>query len=200
MPHLKKAELIEGVVYMPSPVSRNHGMPHGCLVTWLGTYAALTPGTEMLDNTTVRLKLGANQPQPDAFVRILSSHGGRSDVDDEGFISGAPEFTAEVSWTSKSYDLNEKLKAYERNGVQEYLVWRVEDEAIDWFALRGGKYQALRRTTNGLLKSRVFPGLWLDVPALLEGNLARVLEVAQEGIASAQHARFVAKLERRAKG
>jgi Uma2 family endonuclease len=130
-------------------------------------------------------------------MRLRDEFGGSSKLV-KGFVEGPPELTAEVSFTSASYDLHQKLHAYERNGVQEYLVWRVEDMAIDWFALRGGKYKPLHGTADGQLKSKVFPGLWLDVPALLKGNLARVLEVAQEGIASAEHARFVKKLEKHA--
>ncbi len=76
MPYLKKAELVEGVVYRPSPVrARKHGQPHSTLVGWLMVYSALTPGVMVCDNTTVRLDAD-NEPQPDALLRIDEAKGG----------------------------------------------------------------------------------------------------------------------------
>lgn len=197
MPHVKKAELIEGVVYMPSPVSDEyHGTPHAHLVTWAGVYTAHTPGTQPGDNSTLLLEKGENQPQPDVLLRILPEYGGQSRHDNKGYILGAPELAAEVSASRVSYDLHAKKDAYERNGVREYVVWRVEEAAIDWFVLRGGRYHALRRR-DGVFRSKVFPGLWLDAPALLAGDLARVLAVVQEGVASPEHRRFVARLAKK---
>jgi Uma2 family endonuclease len=196
MPHVKKAELIEGVVYMPSPVSMDHGTPHAALMTWLGTYWAMTSGVELGDNATVLLDLGENCPQPDACLRIKPGQGGQSGTSEAGYVQGAPELTAEVAASTVSYDLHDKLCAYQRNGVQEYIVWRVEDEAIDWFVLRGEKYRALA-PRDGIYHSKVFPGLWLDVQAMLQGDLAKVLKVLQQGLASNEHQRFVKKLQRR---
>jgi len=201
MPEVKKAELIEGVVYMPSPVSTEfHGDPSAVLVTWLGIYRLQTPGTQHADNSTVRLRNGANQPQPDVFLRICQENGGQSRLDKKGFVIGAPELTAEVAATSANYDLHQKLHAYEKNGVQEYIVWRVEDDELDWFALNRGKYRRLRPSSKGHIESRVFPGLWLDAPALIRGDLTQVFAVAQTGLASFEHARFVEKLQKRKKG
>ena len=193
MPNVKKAELIEGVVYMPSPVSHtNHGHPHFMLVTWLGNYWSATPGTDAADNGTVRLDW-ENEPQPDAMLRILPQCGGRS-RDDEEYIGGPPELVAEVSASSESYDLHEKLRAYQRNGVCEYLAWRVLDAAIDWFVLREGRFERLPLTDAGQYHSETFPGLWLDPAALLRGDFAQVATVLQQGLASPEHAVFIAKL------
>jgi Uma2 family endonuclease len=194
MPHLKKAELIEGVVHVPSPVRYlQHGPPHAQLIGWLMQYAAHTSGVGVADNTSVRLDLD-NEPQPDALLLIDPACGGQSHLSADDFIEGAPELVAEVASSSVSYDLHAKLHVYRRNGVREYVVWRVLNWEIDWFVLRAGQYERLPLDANGLLRSEVFAGLWLDPAALLQGNLARVLAVVQQGIASPEHATFVARL------
>jgi len=193
MPEVKKAELIEGIVFMPSPVSLDrHGEQHAHLILWLATYRAHTPGTRVADNTTVRLDMD-NEPQPDALLLIASERGGRTTTAD-GYVTGGPELACEVSASTVNIDRNANLQAYRRNGVCEYLLWRVEDNAIDWFALRGGQYVPLPVGTDGIIRSEVFPGLWLDVQALLAVDLARVLAVLQQGIGSPEHATFVAGL------
>ena len=195
MPHLKKAELIAGVVYGPSPVRhRAHGHPNIHLATWLGLYEAHTPGVEASDNSTVRLDLD-NAPQPDALLFIDPACGGQARIDVDDYIAGAPELVAEVAASSVSYDLHTKLHVYRRNGVQEYLVWRVLDQVLDWFVLRAGQYEPLAPGGDALYRSTVFAGLWLDPAALLRGHLAHVLAVAQQGVASAEHAAFVRRLQ-----
>lgn len=194
MPHLKKAELIEGVVYMPSPVRvYRHGNPQGHLITWLGTYSAGTPGVDIGDNTTARLDQD-NEPQPDAMLFIEPSRGGQVRISDDDYVEGAPELAAEVASSSVSFDLHTKFNVYRRCGIKEYVVWRVMDRAIDWFALVAGTYERLVPADDGFLKSRVFPGLWLDPQALIAGDLARVLAVVQAGIASPEHGLFVSRL------
>jgi Uma2 family endonuclease len=194
MPRLKKAELIEGVVYVPSPVRhRYHGHQHTHLIGWLAQYEANTPGVEASDNVTVRLDLD-NEPQPDALLFIDPACGGHVLIDADGYIEGAPELVAEVASSSASYDLHAKLRVYRRNGVHEYMVWRVLDQEIDWFVLRAGQYERLLLDTEGLYRSEVFPGLWLDPTALLRGDLATVLAVVQRGLASPEHAAFVKRL------
>jgi len=194
MPHVKKAELIEGAVYMPSPVRvHRHGYPHSNIGTWLGVYAAATAGTLPADNSTLRLDLD-NEPQPDALLMIDSTHGGQAHISADDYIEGAPELVAEVAASSVSIDMNAKLNAYRRNGVREYVVWRVLNRQVDWFVLREGEYQRLAPDERGILRSEVFAGLWLDPAALVAGDMARVLAILQEGIASADHAAFVARL------
>jgi Uma2 family endonuclease len=194
MPNLKKAELIEGVVYMPSPVRhRRHGRPNLHLAAWVGHYEAATPGVEGADNTTARLDV-ENEPQPDVLLLIDPARGGQARISADDYVEAAPELVAEVAASSASYDLHTKLDVYRRNGVREYLVWRVLERAVDWFVLRGGRYEPLAPGPDGILRSEVFPGLWLDPAALLGGDLARVLAVVQQGTASAEHAAFVARL------
>jgi Uma2 family endonuclease len=163
-PGLKKAELIEGTVYMPPPVSDDyHGRPHFSLIALFGYYVALTPGIAGGDNSSLRIDLD-NVPQPDVYLRILESNGGQARLDEEGYIVGVPELVAEIAASSVSYDLHVKLNVYRRNGVKEYVVWRVHDRALDWFVLRGGQYEPLG-LTGGAFRSEVFPGLWIDPAA-----------------------------------
>ncbi|BAC89464.1 Uma2 family endonuclease [Gloeobacter violaceus] len=179
MPHLKKAELVEGVVFVPSPVRiGSHGRPHAHVVGWLTLYCAATPGVDIGDNATVRLDLD-NEPQPDALLRL---EGGTSTISVDGHVEGPPELVAEIAASSASYDLHEKLRAYQRNGVQEYLVWRVEDRQIDWFTLQDGRYVLLPVDDESVIRSRVFPGLWLCVSALLNGELGTVFDWLQRGL------------------
>ncbi len=197
MPNVKKAELIEGVVYMPSPVSNAHAGPHFNLNGWLFLYSMFTPGITGGDNGTLRLDLD-NEPQPDGFLRILESHGGQACVDADGYVTGAPELVDEVAVSSVSIDLHAKLNVYRRNGVQEYVVWRVDDGAIDWFVLRKGQYDRLPQGADGIYRSEVLPGLWLDPAALIRGDLQTVFQVVQQGIASSEHVAFVARLQQAA--
>jgi hypothetical protein len=159
MPHLEKAELIEGGVYIPSPAGHaDHGGPLFHLIGWLGRYCAFTPAAEGAVHGSVRLDLD-HEPQPDAFLMLLPSHGGQSRIDADGYVAGAPELIAEVAASSVSYDLNVKLNAYRRNGVREYAVWRVLDGAIDWFMLWEGAYERLYPDAAGIYRSEVFLGL-----------------------------------------
>ena len=195
MPALKKAELIEGIVYMGSPVRlQHHAQPHGLVMTWLGVYWGATPGLLFGDNVSVRLD-DDNMPQPDAMMIIDPARGGQAVLSEDDYIEGGPELVVEVAASTASMDLNTKLRVYRRNNVREYIVWRVLDGAIDWFILRDGDYQRLSPGTDGITRSEVFPGLWLDPKALVEANMTRVLEVLGRGIADPSHADFVARLD-----
>ena len=191
-PDIKKAELIEGVVHMPSPVRfASHGEPHSWILAWLTTYSAATPGVRVADNATVRLD-SDNEPQPDALLRIEPEAGGRSRLSDDDYVEGAPELIVEIASSSAAYDLHDKLRAYLRNGVREYVVWRVYDGELDWFLLKEGEYVSLAPATiGGVIQSHVFPGLRLAVDALLVGDVAHVLAVLQEGVGTAEHVEFV---------
>lgn len=191
MPHTKKAELIEGVVYMPSPVRlRRHGRPHMRLITWIGIYEAQTPCVIAGDNATARLDL-ENEPQPDGMLLLDPECGGQAIISGDDYVEKAPEWVGEVSGSSVSFDLHTKLHVYRRNGVREYVVWRVADKQIDWFALRDGDFKPLLPDAAGILRSEVFPGLWLDAAAMIAGDMPRVFAVVQQGLASTEHAAFV---------
>ena len=179
---------------MSLPVrARSHGEPHAHIMTWLGVYCAATPGVHLADNATVRLDLD-NEPQPDALLRLEPDTGGRSSITTDDYIEGAPELIVEVAASSAAYDLHDKLQVYRRNGVREYLVWQVYDRRLDWFQWTEGGYTALAPDTSGVIHSRVFPGLQLAVPALLQGDMAQVLAVLQKGLGTPEHRTFVARL------
>jgi Uma2 family endonuclease len=192
MPNIKKAELIEGIVHMASALRiTQHGEPHAHILTWLGIYKALTPNLQIGDNATVILD-DENEPQPDVLLRIVK--GGQSTITDDGYVEGSPELIVEIAASTVSIDLHDKLKVYCRNQVQEYLVWRVYDQELDWFRWRDGEYVKLVPDATGIMKSEIYPGLWLDVNALLDGNLAQVLAVLQTGMNTPEHAIFVQQL------
>ncbi len=193
-PETFKAELIEGVVYVASPVRVFHGNPHFNLITWLGVYATATPGVSGSDNATTRLDLD-NEPQPDALLRIET--GGTSTISTDGYIEGAPELVAEIATSSAAVDLGAKKNAYRRNGVQEYLVWQTFENRFSWFRLEAEDFVVIEPDADGIIRSRAFPGLWLVVPALLQGRMIEVLNELQAGIADPDHRAFVNRLEGR---
>ncbi|MFQ5855473.1 MAG: Uma2 family endonuclease [Anaerolineae bacterium] len=194
-PEIKKAELIEGVVYMPTPVRHiPHGRPHARVMAWLGHYWAATPGVDLSDNATLRLDLD-NEPQPDALLRLLESQGGKSRIAEDEYLEGAPELVVEIAASSAAYDLHVKKRVYARNGVQEYLAVQMYEQRIDWFVLKESVYQPLAPDDDGVLRSRVFPGLWLHVGAFWAGDLAKMLAELQAGMESSEHEAFVASLQ-----
>jgi Uma2 family endonuclease len=195
MPNVKKAELIEGIVYiMPAALRfRSHGQPHGWILTWLGTYEAATPGVALGVEPTVRLDVD-NEPQPDAVLLIAPEAGGQARLSDDDYIEGAPELIIEIAASSVAIDLHGKKQAYRRNGVKEYIVWQVLEQKLSWFYLEQGEYLELLPDNDGILRSQVFPGLWLVVRELLVGNMQAVLTVLQAGLQSVEHTVFIEKL------
>jgi Uma2 family endonuclease len=171
-PKIKKAELVEGVVYVASAVGARHAEAHAWIVGWLGAYQSQHPELRLHGGATVFLDAD-NEVQPDACLWREEPFGPR--LNNEGYIEGAPQVIAEVAVSSASYDLHDKLHAYRRAGVREYIVWRVEDAAIDRFRLHEGAYEQVPPDENGVIESVVFPGLRLDVANMLAGNLAGVL-------------------------
>lgn len=199
MPDLKKAELIDGVVHMASPVRWDqHATQHFDAITWLGLYRLVTFGVEGGDNGSLRLDLD-NEPQPDAALIILPLYGGRAIIGTDGFIRGAPELVLEIAASTASIDRNSKLRLYQRNGVQEYIIWLVLQNRIEWYSLQAGQYQLLPTHPDGVVRSEVFPGLWLDPQALARRDMARVAAVQQLGLAGPEHAAFVQRLQQGAR-
>lgn len=191
---IHKAELIEGVVYVASPVRANrHGRPHAAIMAWLGAYWVATPGVDLLDNATVRLD-GDNESQPDALLRIEPEVGGNSTISEDDYIEGAPELIVEVAASSAAYDLNVKLNAYRRNGVKEYIVWQSYEQRLDWFILEAGRYVPLLPDKVGIIRSQVFPGLWLSPEALRQSNRTELLAVLQAGLGTVAHQEFIERL------
>lgn len=192
-PEIKKAELIGGIVYIPSPVTVEHGDREGNAGGWLQFYSAYTPGTASGHNTTSFLL--DDTPQPDLNLRILPEYGGRSWVEGK-YLHGIPELLVEICRSSAAYDLHVKLDLYQAAKVPEYLAILLFEREIRWYVLTNGVYQLLPPDADGIWRSRVFPGLRLDGPALLAGDMPRVLAKLEEGIQSQEHRAFVDNLAR----
>jgi hypothetical protein len=188
-----KFELVGGVVYMASPARRPHGTFHSALGLALGTYEAGTPGVEVADNSTIILG-EESEPQPDLALRILTECGGQSRVNDDDYYEGAPELPAEIAHSSVAIDMNQKREDYEQAGVLEYMVLCIEERELHWFHFPSGR--PIRADRQGVARSRVFPGLWVHVPALLGRDGARLMATVQEGLTSRAHAAFVKRLEK----
>lgn len=194
-PEIKKAELIEGVVYMPLPIRiEKHSEPHGWIMTWLGVYVAATPGVRSGDNGTVLLDF-ENEVQPDAFLRLETVLGGKARLTADDYLVGPPELIVEIAASSAAYDLHTKRRVYQRSGVQEYVAVQMYEQRVDWFVLREGVYETLAVDTAGMLRSEVFPGLWLQPAALWSGDLSALLATLQKGLVSPEHAAFGARLQ-----
>jgi Uma2 family endonuclease len=193
MPEGVRAELIGGIVYMASPQKARHGRHQHKVLHWLGEYEVNTPGTEVLVNPTTILS-EEGEPEPDGCLLILPECGGQTHEDPEEYIVGAPELIAEVSWSSESIDLNAKKTDYEKAGVREYVVVALRMKQVFWFVRRRGKFKPLPADPDDIIRSETFPGLWLDPAALLRRDMKRVLAVVGQGLASPEHAAFVAKL------
>jgi hypothetical protein len=188
-----KAELIDGVVYMPPVGDEGHSQANVSLIGWLAFYRWHTPGLKPGLNVTVILDDG-NEPQPDACLMLPVEAGGQTRRGPGDFLHGCPELIAEGARRSKSHDLGAKMAVYLRHGVREYLVWRTADRALDWFSARGGALDRREPDERGVLRSEVFPGLWLNVPALLRDDGQALLGTLQEGLATPEHADFLGRL------
>jgi Uma2 family endonuclease len=195
-PEHVRAELIGGVVYMPSPLKPRHGRYHGRVTGWLYLYAAATPGTEILDNTTTILG-DASEPQPDCSLIILPEYGGQTHEDEDEYLVGSPELVVEVASSSEAYDLHSKRRDYEQAGVREYIVVVLRQQRIVWLLRRKEGFVPLEPGADGIHRSEVFPGLWLDGEGLLLQDTNRVHDALQKGLATPEHARFVAELTQR---
>ena len=196
MPPEFRAELIGGVVVVPSPLKRPHSLHHVPVILWLGEYSLATPGTELHDGAT--LILGPDsEPQPDASLIIRPDWGGQTRISEDDCVAGPPELIVEVASSSQAYDMYEKYKEYERAGVSEYLVVLVREHQIRWFFLAHGTYCELSRRGSGEYESQVFPGLRLDVEAFLRLETTKVVQTLREGLSSPEHARFVEALGQR---
>lgn len=191
-----KAELIGGIVYMASPVRvKNYGEPHSLIMSCFGFYFLSTKGVKLLDNTTFIVN-DNYEPQPNTVLRLGEEYGGKSWVNEQDYLEGAPELIVEIAASTVSYDLYEKLEIYERKGVQEYIVWRVLDRQIDWFGLENGKYQKLEPNRQGIIESKVFAGLRLNIKAMLTDDLQMVLRDLQKGLQSKKYKEFVGRLKK----
>jgi Uma2 family endonuclease len=192
MPPGTRAELIDGVVHMPSPVGLRHASAQVPVILWLDYYAEKTPGVQVLSNVTTILGR-KSEPEPDGLLRILPECGGSS-WDEDGFLHGAPELVVEVAKATRYVDLGPKLSEYERAGVREYVVHAIDPDEIIWFGQEQGVLVQKHVDADGFLRSAVFAGLWLDPRAVLACDRQRLRLVVELGCATPEHAAFVAML------
>ncbi len=193
MPPSTRAELVGGVVYMPSPMSSDHGDESRNVAGWLFHYQRKTTRVKGGDGTTAKL-FKQSEPQPDHHLRIPAVLGGHTHVDAGGYLVGPPELIVEVSRSSRSFDLKQKKADYERAGVLEYVVVEIDPNRIHWFLRSGARFKKHAPGADGIYRSKTFPGLWLDSEALYAEDLDRLIEVLEQGLATPEHAAFVAKL------
>jgi Uma2 family endonuclease len=191
LPDLKNAELLEGVVYVSSPLSLEHGSLDALVILWLGYYAQATPGCQCGSNSTWRML--DNAPQPDSYLRVSPAHGGQSG-EAGPYGAGAPELVVEICVTSADVDFGPKLRLYQKAGVREYITIEPSEKRIVWRVLEAGAYIPQELPADGILRSRIFPGLWLDVAAFWAGDGARMLAALNAGLATEDHQRFVDRL------
>ncbi len=188
-----KAELIKGIVFFQTKVTATHAQSSAKMISWLGFYSIKNLHSSLSNHVTFIIN-GKNEFQPEAILRIDEDFGGKSWVNDDDYLEGAPELIVEISASTASYDLHDKLEIYEQKGVQEYIVWRVLDNQIDWFSLEKGKYQRLSANNQGIIESKVFAGLRLNIKAMLEENLQQVLTDLQKGLQSKKYKEFAKQL------
>jgi Uma2 family endonuclease len=193
MPDLKFAELIDGVVYMPSPLSQQHGVYDQVLQFWVGFYATKCEFVEALTQATTLMSPNS-APQPDLSLRIPPEFGGEGG-EQGGLVTGAPELVVEVAKSSRAYDLGAKLRLYERSGVKEYVAALVREQRLEWRVLLQGRYEPLSADSNGVYKSEVFPGLWLSEGAFWKRDRSSVLAVLEQGLQSPECAVFQKKYQ-----
>jgi Uma2 family endonuclease len=192
-----RAELIGGIVFVPSPQELPHSRAHKLVFHWLTEYELATPGTEAFWNNTQILGPDS-EPQPDGCLCIDPAYGGQVHVDKDEYLNGPPEFVVEVSYSTESIDLHAKKRDYEKAGVREYVVLALRKQQVFWFVRQRGKYKETPLPADGIFRAQGFPGLWLDAEAMLHNNRQRVLAALKLGLATPEHAAFVAKLAKRA--
>ena len=181
--HDIKAELINAISYVMMPAHfEGHGVADSITNFWLGYYACKTPGVQHAQNVTARLTR-LDIPQPDGVLLWKPEHGGQTRTSKDDYLEGAPELVVEIAASSANYDMHDKRDAYLRAGVREYIVVRTWDKAVSWFILEDDQYIELQPDKKGIYHSQVFPGLWLNVPALLALDRAKVLATLEAGLA-----------------
>jgi Uma2 family endonuclease len=191
-----RAELIGGIVYMASPQKLPHSKTTHLVGRWLDAYMEKTAGTEVLPGATSILG-PESEPEPDDCMIVSPESGGQTRVNKKGYLVGPPELIVETAATTESRDLHQKKADYEKAGVLEYIVVALRSQKVFWFSLQDGEYRAIKPSRDGIFRSRVFPGLWLDPQALLQGNRKQLLAVLHQGLASEAHREFAAKLAAR---
>jgi Putative restriction endonuclease len=191
-PPSTRAELINGVVFMPDPFGVEHARAIMPVTVWLAYYAEQVPILDAMRNVTTILGWKC-ELQPDLALVIPDEFGGQTQSDTD-WLRGPPELVAEVADETRYVDLGPKLEDYEGAGVWEYVVRALKPDTVYWFVRRGGRFVELAPGPDGIYRSEIFPGLWLDAEALIRGDRRRLREVIDLGCATPEHAAFAARL------
>jgi Uma2 family endonuclease len=195
LPDTVHVELISGVVYFKMPTSIEHARPHRRLAGWLSAYVDETPGTESLIAPTDKLD-AISEPEPDLCLYLDPECDGQVRFDEKKYLVGPPELVVEVAFSSRSVDLGSKRDDYERAGVLEYVVALPADRSITWFVRKRKALTSISPDSDGLFRSVVFPGLWLN-PVGVFGQNRLLSATLRKGLASPEHAAFVAAQEKK---
>jgi Uma2 family endonuclease len=185
-----KFELIGGIVYTASPLRLPHSDDQEELGFLLGLYRRATPGTQVLHGATTILG-PESEPQPDLGLRIRPEYGGQTNDTEKKYVAGPPELLIEIAYSTRAPDMHAKKRDYRLAGVREYIVVCVEERELHWFRFPSGR---IRPGADGICRSRIFPGFWIDEVALLARESSRLAEVLNQGLASPAHAAFVEQL------
>jgi hypothetical protein len=194
-----RAELVDGIVYLkiPKPV-RLRRRPRLSLSVWLGAYEAETEGVQIAMHAT-NILIDRNETHPYQTVIVDPALGGRTSINADDFVEGGAELLVEIAERSCSLPYHKKFEQYQKANVREYIIVNLESRNFNWFTNTANGFQPIKPNADGIMKSRVLPGLWLDREATLNDNNKRVRAVLDSGLASPEHAKFVTKLQRKLK-
>ena len=193
------AERIDGRLVMNAASVRRegHGRPNSRIVGLLVAYEVETPGVEVGDNSTAQID-DDHDPQPDAYLLVLPEYGGQVEFTESDFIRNAPEMIVEIAGHSLATDLGRKKAIYEADGCREYLVWATDERRFYCFRNGTGGFEEVSGGTHdGVFRSVVFPGLWIDMKALLADDLRAAMTTLRRGLESTEHAAFASELASR---
>ena len=201
-----RVEYVNGVVrMMPPPNFAGHTHPIRVMQGLLSAYTRQTPG--VIDYTESGVTLPVEETSadvsPDLCLVVQPGRGGQMSVDDAGYFVGPPELVVEVANSSLSYDLGEKRDLYEAAGVQEYLVHATRERRLLMMRRDGDRFRTVMPDADGVLASRIFPGLVFDTAAIIADDIAAAEatldRVMQSPEVAAAHQNLVASLAEAAK-
>ena len=185
-----RAELIGGTVYLPGRVHVGHGERTALIGALLCMYQGSTTGVTATSRITVLLGEDS-EPEPDLTLCIDPECGGQTYLED-GYLAGPPELIVEVAFNRYAIDFHGKREDYSRHGVKEYLIICVEPLEMTLLDLKYGK--ETHPDSDGICRLRTFPGLWFDAQAIFADAIPKMFETLQRGLATSEHAEFVARL------
>ncbi|MBI2761360.1 MAG: Uma2 family endonuclease [Chloroflexi bacterium] len=172
-PDIHKAELIAGVVYIGGRVPAAHGTAHAHLGGWFGVYAAGHRDVEVSIRPSLIIS-DDSEVQPDVVMFRTIGARTRMRHTPDGYLEGTPDLIAEIAMSDAAYDFYDKKEVYRAAGVPEYIVWDSYNNRLRWFRLRIGAFEVVTPSSGGFVESAIFPGLRLNVPALLADDMAAV--------------------------